>query len=117
MAQVPLTTRAWFIQERYLSKRQLSFLHQVCWEFLELIASEQYPTGATYSFMQEIGLGVHRKPTVEIRNHSDFQRTWYTLVYSYSGCAITQQSDRLIAIAGLAGEMRKIVPDEYLASI
>ncbi|KAI0846301.1 heterokaryon incompatibility protein-domain-containing protein [Daldinia vernicosa] len=117
MAQVPLTTRAWVIQERYLSKRQLSFLHQVCWRCPELIASEQYPAGVTDDFLEETQLSVPEWPIVKIRNPDEFRSAWEGLVLSYSGCNLTQQSDRLIAIAGLAGEMRNIVQDEYLAGM
>ncbi|KAI1641625.1 heterokaryon incompatibility protein-domain-containing protein [Daldinia loculata] len=117
MAQKPLDTRAWVIQERYLSKRQLSFLHQVYWECLELVACEQYPTGVKPDSLKDTRLGVCEKPTLKIRNHDEFRSAWRKLVLCYSGCYITQQTDRLVAIAGLAGEMRKMVPDEYLAGM
>ncbi|OTB11213.1 hypothetical protein K445DRAFT_26777 [Daldinia sp. EC12] len=107
MVDVPLTTRVWVVQEQYQLKRQLSFLHRICWQCSELSASEYYPTGSMDDPFLEMRLSTYEKPTIDINNYYDFQQTWIHLVHSYMACHLIQRPDKLIALAGLAGEMRK----------
>ncbi|KAI1770827.1 heterokaryon incompatibility protein-domain-containing protein [Hypoxylon cercidicola] len=105
----PLNKRAWVVQERYLARRQLSFSkRQVYWECFELSASEQYPNGLPL-YLRET------KPSMEVFT----PKAWCALVDWYSRCDATRKSDKLIALAGLAGESWKAadITDEYLAGL
>lgn len=122
LQRAPLNTRCWVIQERYLARKQLSFTQsQVYWECKELHASEQYPNG--------IPLEIHRcesdspgelpnpKPNLDFKNQSELRQAWSALVEQYSACCLTEASDKMIALAGLAGEMRNATRDVYLAGL
>ncbi|KAI1759565.1 hypothetical protein GGR53DRAFT_471197 [Hypoxylon sp. FL1150] len=117
----PLNRRAWVVQERYLARRQLSFSkRQVYWECLQLNASEQHPDGVSPLDSR----APHRdgpttaKPSMEV-HIKDFAKAWCALVDLYSQCDATRKSDKLIALAGLAGEIwkNKTVADKYLAGL
>ena len=107
----PLRSRAWTLQERELSLRTISFAQgQLLWQCQTMKGSSQLP-------WQEI-----------IRKHDDFrplplkidhdddcspgssaiQRDhWYSLVEDYSSRYLTNESDKLPALAGLASSFRE----------
>ncbi|KAM0229734.1 hypothetical protein ACHAPO_009808 [Fusarium lateritium] len=114
----PLNQRSWVIQERYLAPRQLVFAKtQVYWACQELTASEEFPTGSEYlpdelmsgqaSALQQV------RPTSE--SNTAIRRIWADLVKSYSKCQLTFLTDKAIALAGLAAEIRASNDDTYLA--
>jgi hypothetical protein len=121
LVEAPLNRRGWVKQERYLAKTQLSFAHtQVYWECQELIASEEYPEGipkhlrnfSPYNQATPTG-----KPTLGLTPEADRPEAWSALVDFYSDCKSTEWSDRMIALAGLAEEMRIRTGDVYLAGL
>jgi hypothetical protein len=113
----PLNRRGWVTQERYLAKRQLSFATgQIYWECHELIASEDFPHGIPLK-LQNPSSHTNRKPTIQVATERQLRRSWDTLVASYSSCAFSQLSDRVIALAGLAEQMRVMTGDVYLAGL
>ncbi|KAK7224735.1 hypothetical protein V2G26_012738 [Clonostachys chloroleuca] len=118
----PLNTRGWVVQERYMARRQLSFCkQQVYWECEELLASEQFPCGIpeTLTNLTHINQwdlpGV--KPSLNFKEESSLRDAWTALVEQYSGCQLTRSSDKVIALAGLAGEFRSSLGDIYLAGM
>ncbi|KAI0172239.1 heterokaryon incompatibility protein-domain-containing protein [Hypoxylon sp. FL1284] len=124
VTHAPLNKRAWVIQERYLARRQLMFSkRQVYWECWELCASEQFPRG-TEQLPRGMPMNVQSahiptaKPSMEVSAWS-LNQVWKTLVDLYSACHATRNSDRLIALAGLAGIVQQTrgAADEYLAGL
>jgi hypothetical protein len=117
----PLRTRAWTLQERELSRRNIHFgKDQMLWECRELKASTQLPWH-------------HKKPEDDfeqwpIRNQLfedlapggsvQMRDRWYGLVEDYSFRRLTNETDKLPALSGLAQNFQHAVPQaEYLAGI
>jgi hypothetical protein len=117
----PLRTRAWTLQERELSRRNIHFgKDQMLWECRELKASTQLPWH-------------HKKPEDDfeqwpIRNQLSenlapggsvkMRDRWYELMEDYSFRRLTNETDKLPALSGLAQNFQHVVPQaEYLAGI
>ncbi|KAH7403899.1 heterokaryon incompatibility protein-domain-containing protein [Cadophora sp. MPI-SDFR-AT-0126] len=106
-----LDKRGWTLQEKYLSPRTICFSQTgISWTCASKIASEGFPMGL-----------------IPLNNKSDFDRYirndaagslsqelplrtrfhwWYELVEAYSHRVFTNESDRLIAVAGLAAKFK-----------
>ncbi|KAI0384266.1 heterokaryon incompatibility protein-domain-containing protein [Hypomontagnella monticulosa] len=122
--KAPLNQRGWVVQERYLARRQLGFSkHQAYWECPELIASEQLPTGIPETLWNPNEYGIYRaqtppkKPHLNVEEERDVRKCWNTLIERYSACYLTHESDRLIAIAGLVGELQQNMKDVCLTGL
>jgi hypothetical protein len=122
IVEAPLNTRGWVAQERFLARKQLSFAKsQVYWECHELVASEQFPTGIPETLRNfspyNQAVPPTGKPTLNFETEDDRILAWAALVDFYSGCNFTKISDKAIALAGLAEEMRDATEDTYLAGM
>ncbi|KAL3426417.1 heterokaryon incompatibility protein [Phlyctema vagabunda] len=120
-ADAPLRSRAWTLQERELSRRNIHFgRYQLLWECYELKATAQLPWH-------------HKKPQDDfemwpIRNELDeilapsgpvaSRDRWYELMEDYSFRALTQETDKLPALSGLARYYQDIFSgSKYIAGI
>jgi hypothetical protein len=122
ITDAPLNTRGWVVQERYLARKQLSFAkNKVYWECPEVIASEQFPMGLPEYVRTAAGYmkleSPAAKPGLQFRDEQKLRQTWCSLVETYSDCHLTQPSDKMIALAGLAGRFRDMTGDTYLAGL
>jgi hypothetical protein len=106
----PLNSRAWAIQERRLSSRTIHFTDsQILWECNELGASEIFPAGQPgnrvwSSSQNRFSVARSKNSTTAIAWH----REWWGLVTEYSRSELSVETDRLVAIAGLARCFRQI---------
>jgi hypothetical protein len=122
ITNAPLNRRGWVVQERYLARKQLSFAkRQVYWECPEVIASEQFPTGLP-DYVWEAGNYIKlkpptAKPRLDFEREQELRHVWCSLVETYSDCHLTRPSDKMIALAGLAGQFRDMTGDTYLAGL
>lgn len=124
---LPLYKRAWVLQEMILSSRALIYDPDVVrWECLTGYGSERDPNG---------GIGRHHVRVRELQNaiahlgqHEDAmdalgdsiqQRSsgWEHFVDDYMSRGLTNESDGLIAIAGVAEAIEKHTTDTYLAGL
>ncbi|KAH9224804.1 hypothetical protein DL95DRAFT_282279, partial [Leptodontidium sp. 2 PMI_412] len=114
----PLNTRAWVMQERFLSPR---ILHcgrdQLIWQCSEMFASETYPNG----YLNDGWVSGYRDK-VEIRTPNldgvdKPLKVWKQLLYYYNKCNLTQQQDKLIAISGLAKAIQPLIGGDYFAGL
>jgi hypothetical protein len=108
----PLSERAWVFQELYLAPRILSFgADQIFWECRELIACESFPRGIPPILL----------PTASwkrLREHdSDSNNHWTDIVSSYSLRSLTRESDKLIALSGIAKQFAERFNGQYLAGL
>ncbi|KAI0486828.1 heterokaryon incompatibility protein-domain-containing protein [Xylaria cf. heliscus] len=115
----PLNQRGWVVQERYLSRRQLNFAkRQIYWECHELMASEQFPTGIV-NF--ERGIKTFTRHVYNLSkpclHSSEIRQSWADLVNLYSRCQLTKESDKLVAISGLAREVGSILKDTCIQGL
>ncbi|KAK1830907.1 heterokaryon incompatibility protein-domain-containing protein [Podospora conica] len=132
LARQPLNARAWTLQERILAPRTLHFGHdQVHWECRALLASESglppywdlLSTSSENSFhfgwLPRISAALMPPPTPASPTPAPEEgySTWYGMLQAYSDRLITNPSDRLPALSGLASAYAKSRPSEYLAGI
>jgi hypothetical protein len=117
----PLRSRAWTLQERELSRRNIHFgKHQLLWECRKLKASAQLSWH-------------HKRPEDDfemwpIRNALTeslatdgpvaMRDRWYELMEDYSFRSLTNETDKLPALSGLARHYQDVFPGgKYLAGI
>jgi len=129
----PLCRRAWVVQERALSRRTLHFgKTQLYWECLSISACETVLNGLqnhpaylrTHVFFKShdplrhglsdtvftLETGVHRP-------EPPFFSTWGRLVESFSAGGLTKESDKLVAILGIANALASQTKFEYIAGL
>ncbi|CZR66844.1 uncharacterized protein PAC_16745 [Phialocephala subalpina] len=126
----PLLLRAWVLQERILSRCNIHFSStQMFWECAAGCTMETY----TARFLSDTYTSISRKsnfsatdsfPTLKARSDGDLGQNkddgdqeekevnknwkvaelWNQVVESYSACALTNNTDRLIALSGIAAK-------------
>ncbi|KAK5658490.1 hypothetical protein OQA88_1882 [Cercophora sp. LCS_1] len=109
----PLSSRAWTVQERLLAPRTLHFLrNQVIWECYDLLASESDP---------EAGHLWERSFWADNIVTSDQELLWHTkwreVVAVFTQADLTYQSDKLIAISGIAKYISSTEIAKHIASL
>ncbi|KAL8782464.1 MAG: hypothetical protein Q9213_005358 [Squamulea squamosa] len=120
----PLSTRAWVFQERQLARRVLHFTKdEIVWGCRikeSTFASETFPSGAPLRF------SFNNKPKIQLGALLDESqesaerpyRLWEDLCKMYSELQLTKPTDKLIALAGLAKEFEKHLPnDSYVVGM
>jgi hypothetical protein len=106
-----LAKQAWIVQERYLSRRTLNFARDMLyWECAEGTCCEIHPRtwpshSHFYAFQSQLP-----KYRLEITD-------WSTLVEQYSHAKLTNLTDKLVAIAGIAKAVRHERAGEYIAGL
>ena len=118
MLETPLNRRAWVMQEQQLSPRILHFgKHQLfwrCWgdqgqgqacETLPKLMPMARGFLRAHSHVLQALLPAELWQTLGI----NMNLSWHHLVMAYSRCEITHESDRLIAISGLASKFAEIL--------
>lgn len=112
-----VNVRAWVLQERLLAPRVLHFgRHQIAWECCHLEATESLPYG-TSDLQVQGGIVLEKtslksslpreygpRSLVPDSEHLAWQahECWKRIIERYSTTSITKESDRLIALAGIA---------------
>ncbi|KAK0717989.1 hypothetical protein B0T26DRAFT_676218 [Lasiosphaeria miniovina] len=135
----PLSQRGWVLQEQLLSPRILHFdRREVFWECCQAVASENLPRGwpnIDADKMGKVAMVVARKRLNPLNdnlwayaNDNDAPVTgfageglhyilWFGLVLKYSACQLSYESDRLVAISGVARYLKTINKDQYVAGL
>ncbi|KAK0724522.1 heterokaryon incompatibility protein-domain-containing protein [Lasiosphaeris hirsuta] len=117
----PLNVRAWVLQERLLSPRVLHFdKDQLLWECNELVACERHPLGLSPPLPAAespriFRIDAGRSPT-RSRN-SDIYKIWAPVIHAYSSCAITKDTDRLVALHGIATKVQSVLGCRYVSGL
>ncbi|KAF2750468.1 HET-domain-containing protein [Sporormia fimetaria CBS 119925] len=106
-----LGSRAWVVQERYLSRRTLHFTAtQVFWECDQRICCEAFPIENLQSRrLAPFFFHMSRRPLS--------REIWPDLLQHYSSCDLSFANNRLVAIAGLAKAIAAITQEEYISGI
>ncbi|KAI1308616.1 heterokaryon incompatibility protein-domain-containing protein [Xylaria venustula] len=139
-----LNQRGWVVQERHLSRRIIHFAErQIYWECNEGLCSETYTKRDPVDYylrpsknkrvLSQLVRHQHRNNIVPSQVsvapvHSlaakdppwNLYNLWYDIVAIYSACSLTKRTDKLIAISGIARELRirMNVPDvDYIAGL
>ncbi|KAL9075418.1 MAG: hypothetical protein Q9157_004020 [Trypethelium eluteriae] len=119
----PMCPRGWVLQERMLAPKILHFQRrQVLWQCPSLTACEAILEGLSLVVDDERKYELrwrqifHRPKSLELskNDRADLQEVWRLAVERYSECHLTKNSDKLMAIAGIAKKMQsefRIPPD------
>ena len=127
----PLRSRAWVYQEDTLSKRSLSLTRgQMWWECRQTIACETYPLGIPFNLLPE-NQAARLRAKNESSRHSQASASsvsndeidrkywrWYNSIEDYTQCGLTQPTDKLVALSGVAQSYRdshRLQDEDYVA--
>ncbi|PQE04348.1 Heterokaryon incompatibility protein [Rutstroemia sp. NJR-2017a BBW] len=107
----PLLRRAWVFQERFLAPRTLHFTNsQIFWECREGRRCGLFPTRVLQDLVYWSGF----PKSIPRRGDS---ASWQNIVEIYSAGMLTNATDRLVAISGVARWLQAHYEDDYLAGI
>ncbi|KAJ9654820.1 hypothetical protein H2198_006175 [Neophaeococcomyces mojaviensis] len=127
-----LNRRGWIVQERLLAARVIHFgSDQLHWECHELDACESFPNGIPLSGSLRSTAYKGIDPATDgVRLRARYGRLaqddtglealylWSRVISLYTDCQLTKESDKLIALAGLAGQFSTLMPEaQYLAGL
>jgi hypothetical protein len=115
----PLTRRGWVLQERLLSRRVVHFCErQIFWECYERDACEMFPHGPPPGALPE---GKRIDPDVdkadELNTKIRFHEMWQRIVNRYSTCKLTEETDILVALSGVAKRIQSFVGGDYVGGM
>jgi hypothetical protein len=114
-----LLNRAWCLQEDFLSARKLYYTDdQLYWHCDHTAISEDGLANSTIPTPSFLGCSpIH--PIMDSQKALHLSRVWYRNVigYDYSRRDITEATDRLIAVAGLARHVATVVGSRYIAGL
>ncbi|KAJ8112154.1 hypothetical protein OPT61_g5416 [Boeremia exigua] len=123
LLQSSLYTRGWVFQERMLSPRILHFTkNQIFWDCPSLSACEALPAGLPRSIDTVSGPDRHWRGRLQEPggshdlagpNDQPLSVYWQTAVRNYTSCNLTQRSDKLIALWGIAKLIKDDMGVEY----
>jgi hypothetical protein len=128
----PLNQRAWVSQERQLSRRILHFTStQLFWECHENLACETHPISLptwakawwTYDATElknRVRYIIHQRPhdwhTLQALDGVTYS-AWLTYIRQYTRCALTRDTDKLVAIQGIARWVSQAAGDRFVAGL
>lgn len=119
VTQAPLNARGWVLQELTLSSRILHWTKDVLyWQCSALKASEYRPYGLLEEDIDT--LGVYPMIGGKIKAFTQQQLAagaWVRLVHRYSRLGLTNITDKLPALSGMAKQIQKYAHDDYLAGL
>lgn len=107
-----LGTRAWVVQETFLSRQILHFAEsELVWECRSCILAEDdvLPVGLCSSRLSQLLL--------RCEEGLDPYNAWHTLVSEYVRRHLTFESDRLPAISGAAAKFHSFTHSDYVAGL
>lgn len=122
VGRAPLNRRAWVVQERFLSRRNLHFGSRgIYFECHVMEACETFPKGLPTFFKEALinrfkAIDVPPVPTATAGAKS-FLRNWQKITNAYTNSSLTYASDKLVALSGVADEFQNMSNYTYLAGL
>lgn len=126
VANARINTRAWVMQERYMSPRALHFgRHQLFWECREVDAAETNPFGFSCgnpglkSRYEDVQDCLRRESLIGTCNTERGDAGFYRLVEEYSKCALNLSfpSDKLVAFSAILKQFSTVHREEMVAGM
>ncbi|KAI0377970.1 heterokaryon incompatibility protein-domain-containing protein [Hypomontagnella monticulosa] len=119
VVRAPLYGRGWVFQESILAPRVIHVGHdQLYWQCQEELGCETFPWGVPPILGAQVGMHYQDlKRQLNLPSNQILGRLWPQIVEKYSWTTLTYESDRLVAISGLARLVASRVPDDYLAGL
>ncbi|TGJ87136.1 hypothetical protein E0Z10_g1598 [Xylaria hypoxylon] len=134
--KAPLSTHAWVVQERFLATRVIHFAqNQIFWECLGSIRCGIDPNSTLMTMRTTIRFcdttTEYKSSRLELESYTatdarsghtsklglNLYHEWKAIVSVYTGCKLTKESDRLVALSGIAKMFREISGDTYIAGL
>jgi hypothetical protein len=118
LSYFPLLTRGWCYQERMLSTRVLHFNPQeISWECVEEHTCECGNAGE--KMLEEVRKSHFHDYISLLKSDKNLNphKLWRQMVFQYSALQLTNASDKLPALSGLAQYMQQQSKEEYLAGL
>ncbi|KAI8635202.1 heterokaryon incompatibility protein-domain-containing protein [Xylariaceae sp. FL1651] len=126
-----LKARGWVLQEEILSSRCLSFGRQICWKCTLSEASETRPsphprktalTEGRATCEDKLRLWLYAPAQMHDTPRKNWFRwnqydAWYSVIEEYSTKDLTDESDQLPALSGLADLFQRAHRSKYLAGL
>lgn len=125
-----INTRAWTLQEMWLSPRLISFgsgLPQwICLKHERTYGIDEITPRYSWDKEHQVRRQIFTEAddnAIVVRNEqnqpdsTDYLRQWTSLSINYSRRNLTVKTDKMAAIAGIAKEFGKLLNDEYVAGL
>ena len=116
-----LYKRGWVMQERWLSPRIIHFSQFPIWECSSGLVSEVFPPRVDDAWdPQEMELCFPKSQRGWLFDHDDMidiLYRWWQIIHLYSKCSLSYNSDRLVAISGMARAYSVLANEPYYAGI
>ena len=125
----PLLRRGWVVQEHFLSPRMVHFSEeQLFWECHDKIACEIHPTTSfqdddiyeSFKGAKSMLVGTRYGPHDDIAVENGNVGAMHLggkLVRRYSTTMLSFETDKLVAISGIAKQMKSTLQDDYIAGL
>ena len=117
----PLNRRAWVLQERLLAPRTAHFAYdQIWWECRCTRASETMPTGVPNAASDDVNPILRVFEDLDPDDRVGSNAKWLKWVKEYTTKNMTNDSDKLAALAGIASSVQGRLQwpkEEYLAGL
>ena len=122
ISRAPLNRRAWVVQERFLSRRNLHFGSSgIYFECHEMEACETFPKRLPTFFKEALVNRFKEIDVPPIQNATarakSFLRNWQKIRRAYTNSNLTYASDKMIALSGVAEEFHNMSNYSYLAGL
>lgn len=134
ISSAPLNKRGWVLQERLLSPRTFQFADdQVFWECCHGVACEAIPEFDDFRYHKDLGFDKRAlrnisnekiedfesqlRETLSPRNSGAVHNFWEQCVEAYSRTSLTYQSDKLIALSGIASVIASKIQDHWVQGL
>jgi hypothetical protein len=136
---LPLFSRGWIVQERYLSKRNVFFgAGELHWECFVEVAVESWPQGtgtpddkgisgrALYRSQKKATFGTLLHDVSLVHNSNQYNRRtqvaeffskWKKLVEAYQLSNLTFSSDKIASLAGIGSVIARLSSFDYVAGM
>jgi hypothetical protein len=114
----PLHRRGWVLQERLLARRTIHFSwDRIFWECKTHTSSEALPMKKNIRGSDNEDDWLNGISTKEREDVEQGTLSWRIIIETYTGCQLTKEDDKLVAIAGLAQRFHMHSKDVYLAGL
>lgn len=112
----PLNKRGWVVQERLLSRRTLHFgREQIAWDCQTVQACETLPDKQPKSCASFLDMDFWSRS--QCKPMDLVRKNWPFIAMTYAGCRLTEETDKCMAISGIAEEIQLATGDLYFAGL
>jgi hypothetical protein len=115
----PLMQRGWVLQERFLSPRVLHYGQQMYWECRRCMWTEGEDFNPTLNNLGRSSKRLRPRASIcQAKGEWPLSKYWSRILKEdYTARSLTNEMDKLPALAGLAQDAQRLTGDEYCAGL